>query len=424
MSDDPETIRERLPSFFQKRVCWSALTALAMVLIGAVMVGVVYLFSWVLGQLQPVLVPIAVAGIIAYLLDPLIERMVKRGAPRDRAMMIVFVAFLVAVVALAVIVIVPSVGTAGNLYDRREEIQDSVTASVQGAAESLQARFGDYAVVQSSLEWFRGDGFSNWLKENGGEIGTKIWVAFSYMFQGALGFFGYMIGLFLVPVYLYYFLKESASIQASWSDYLPIKASRFKDEVVETLSEINGYLISFFRGQMLVSMIDGALIGITLMIMGLPYALLIGVFVALLGLIPYIGNLMCLIPALIISLVHFSAPDHQWGWLPQVWAYPVIVVVIFIVVQQINGLVTAPKIVGDSVGLHPLTVIFSVLFWSLLLGGFLGALLAVPLTAAIKVLFRRYVWERKVKPGLPVGEAAVAAAAENGAAAGPEAPRA
>ena len=67
----------------------------------------------------------------------------------------------------------------------------------------------------------------------------------------------------------------------------------------------------------------------------------------------------------------------------------------------LHSLVTAPKIVGDSVGLHPLTVIFSMLFWSLVLGGFVGALLAVPLTAAVKVLFRRFIWERQLRdPGI------------------------
>ena len=74
-------------------------------------------------------------------------------------------------------------------------------------------------------------------------------------------------------------------------------------------------------------------------------------------------------------------------------------IAIFVIVQQINSLVTAPKIVGDSVGLHPMTVIFSMLFWSLILGGFVGALLAVPLSASVKVLFRRYIWERKLKEG-------------------------
>jgi predicted PurR-regulated permease PerM len=127
----------------------------------------------------------------------------------------------------------------------------------------------------------------------------------------------------------------------------------------------------------------------------MPYAIPIGVFVALLGLIPYIGNLLCLIPAVIISMVHFSQTPNQIFGIEQVWVYPLIVIGIFFVTQQLNSLVTAPKIVGDSVGLHPLTVIFSVLFWAMVIGGFLGSLLAVPLTASVKVLFRRYIWEMK-----------------------------
>ncbi len=132
---------------------------------------------------------------------------------------------------------------------------------------------------------------------------------------------------------------------------------------------------------MLVSIIDGVLVAIALKIIGLPNAVTLGVFLAILGLIPYVGNLMVMIPAILIAFVHFSNPAERWDWLPQVWAYPLIVLAIFVILQQINGLVTAPKIVGDSVGLHPLTVIVSMLFWGLLLGGMLGALLAVPLTA-------------------------------------------
>jgi predicted PurR-regulated permease PerM len=134
--------------------------------------------------------------------------------------------------------------------------------------------------------------------------------------------------------------------------------------------------------------------------------MLIGVFVALLGLIPYVGNILCWFAAVLLSVAHFGkiAPgggleNALWG-IQEVWAYPLIVTGIFIIVQQINSLVTAPRIVGDAVGLHPLTVIFSVLFWSLLIGGLLGALLAVPLTASLKVVLRRYIWERRVQPKL------------------------
>jgi predicted PurR-regulated permease PerM len=165
--------------------------------------------------------------------------------------------------------------------------------------------------------------------------------------------------------------------------------------LVSTLQEINRYLVSFFRGQVLVAAIDGFLVGIVLSIYGLPYGFMIGVFMAVLGVIPYIGNILCLVPACIIAYLHAQSADVPFDLSP--WAYLGGVVVIFVVVQQINSLVTSPKIVGDSVGLHPLTVIFSMLFWSLVLGGFVGTLLAVPLTAAVKVLFRRFIWERQLR---------------------------
>jgi len=212
----------------------------------------------------------------------------------------------------------------------------------------------------------------------------------------ALGFLGLILGMIMVPVYLFFFLKDSAAIRDNWHNYVPLKASRFKTELVDCLREINGYLISFFRGQVLVGLIDGVLVGIALEIYNLPYGFLIGIFMAILGVIPYIGNILCLIPACLIGFLHAQgAPDQAFGLSPMGYAFGV--VAIFIGVQQINSLVTAPKIVGDSVGLHPFTVIFSMLFWSLVLGGFVGALLAVPLTAAVKVLFRRYIWERQLR---------------------------
>jgi predicted PurR-regulated permease PerM len=130
-------------------------------------------------------------------------------------------------------------------------------------------------------------------------------------------------------------------------------------------------------------MIDGVLIGAALMIMGLDFALLIGILVGVLGLIPYAGMLICWIPAVLMAIAQFGD-----------WGHPIAVTVIFIAMNQIDGLLIAPKIVGESVGLHPLTVIISVLAWSIVLGGLLGALLAVPLTATLKVLLKRYFWDK------------------------------
>lgn len=440
-----------IPSIFQTRMLWAAVTGLSISLIGAITVGVVLLGGTILSYLQPILVPLAVAGIIAYLLDPIVSWLQKRGITHRASSLAVYVVFLLLVTLLIVAVFVPTFGQAREAYAKREAYGEQVTRLVKKGFVSLQNQFDtgiaeDY--YQQGIEWIAEEG-----PKLGANIGQWLW---SRM-RGAFGFFGYLLGLLLVPIYLYYFLKNSHDIASHWSDYLPLKASRFKNEVVGTLTEINGYLISFFRGQMVVSLIDGALIAVALSLLGLPYALLIGVFLAILGLIPYIGNLLVMVPAILIAIAHFGASSwgtvqgetipvvgevatvlvdggtstapaksgadskratkekdyvvtavsedgaraevmlHAWKWLPNMWAYPVIVLLIFVILQQVNGLVTAPKIVGDSVGLHPLTVIFSVLFWSFLLGGLLGALLAVPLTAAIKVLFRRYLWERRLE---------------------------
>lgn len=426
-----------IPSTFQRRTMWSAITALSIVVIGTIAVGFIMLSGTVLSYLQPILVPLAVAAIIAYLLEPIIAWLMRRGWSHRRAMLTVYIAFVVFVIVLAVSVVVPTIGQAQEVYKNRDSYSEKATALAKRGIDSMQGYFEtgiakDY--YDRGVEWLSTEG-----PKLGGQIGQMIWSRL----RGAFGFFGYLLGLLLVPIYLYYFLQNGHTIAKSWSDYLPLKASKFKDEVVGTLTEINGYLISFFRGQMVVSLIDGALVAVVLTFIGLPYALLIGVFLALLGLIPYIGNLLVMIPAMIIALVHFSATGwgvvqgtekavvgevatvvvdgakadeyfvtqvsddgtraevmlHAWTLvpLPNVWAYPIIVLAIFFILQQINGLVTAPRIVGDSVGLHPLTVIFSVIFWSFLLGGLLGALLAVPLTAAIKVLFRRYLWERRLE---------------------------
>src|SRR5437879_11663310 len=123
------------------------------------------------------------------------------------------------------------------------------------------------------------------------------------------------------------------------------------------------------------------LIGVTLTLFGLNFAPVIGALVVVLTMIPYIGIIICWVPAVLIAA-------FQWGD----WTHPLIVTIIFIVVQNLEGMFYAPRIVGKSVGLHPMTVIVSIFVWGLLIGGLLGPILAVPLTATLKVLLTRYVW--------------------------------
>ncbi|MCW1884429.1 AI-2E family transporter [Luteolibacter flavescens] len=440
----------RYPTRFQLRTLWNAATGVSILVLGALVVGLVWLVGQVFGFLQPVLVPLAVAAIVAYLLEPVVRIFQQRGFSRRWSVVSVFAGFTLMFAGLVAIMI-PLVG--GQIHKFQEQRQaiaatqqpvqtqadqaaldenpaqkkgsfdefivnmlihnrnkhewskpfidpllgppgdpDSdapkatLTAALDEASASGNKQLEPPIVLKETELWSQGKGYIDeilgWVKGGAGKV---------------LGFLGLALGFLMVPIYLYYILNESAAIKEHWHDYVPLKASRFKTELIETLTEINRYLISFFRGQVFVAFIDGMLVGLALTAFRLPLGLLVGIIMAVLGIIPYIGNIITLIPACVLAYFHFSVPDNQHILGSNPWAYVGGVVAIFVIVQQINSLVTAPKIVGDSVGLHPMTVIFSMLFWSLILGGFVGALLAVPLTAAVKVLFRRYIWERKLK---------------------------
>ena len=144
----------------------------------------------------------------------------------------------------------------------------------------------------------------------------------------------------------------------------------------------------------MVSVINGTATALGLVIVGLDFGLLIGLVLCVLGLIPYLGILVCWIPAVIIATVQ----EGTGTFIPSDpgWLFPLVVTGIFVLVQKIDSFFITPKVVASRVGLHPLTVIVSLFMWSLLIGGLLGTILAVPLTATLKVLLRRYVWERRI----------------------------
>lgn len=438
-----------IPNAFQRQTLWTAITTLSITVIGALVVGLVWLFTRIIAFLQPLLIPFAVAGVLAYLLEPMVERLVAWKIKRQHAVMSVFVAATAMIVGVILLVVPALVKQGGEFAETLlgTKAHDGVPAQV-GALQkarvaveayarkqnaSLKERFGvdllhwtppgsETAVPNSQIAGPPAPGTESaaptpgvrttppaadtppelitlqnlisgeWLASTLPNLGKNLWTFISSSVGGFLGAFGFVLSLVIVPLYLYYFLIEGPKIATTWSHYLPLRASEFKDEVVSALTEINRYLIAFFRGQLVVSLINGVATGIGLTIVGLKFGWLIGLGLCVLGIIPYLGIIVCWIPAVIIASVqggsYMIPADSPW------WIFPAVVTAVFAVVQQIDGLFITPKIVGESVGLHPMTVIVSVFAWSLILGGLLGAILAVPMTASLKVLFQRYIWQR------------------------------
>jgi predicted PurR-regulated permease PerM len=413
------------PTPKQAQILWLALTGLAVATIVLLAVALIWGMGQVLHILAPVIWPLAIAGVIAYLLDPVVDYFERRRVPRTRAILVVFAGAVVLMLGI-VGSIVPQVVTESRalisripeytqnvkarvgewvsnpklpsmlnkLVPRRPDSMESnappaaglvVTNATTGAVTTNAPPPGSTS-PDASLFWselFGKDTFksaADWFAKTAPKIGS--WAVDQV--SRVASFFGLLAGLALVPVYSFYFLLEKRGIESHWTDYLPVSQSGFKDELIFVIKSINEHLVAFFRGQVLVAMTDGVCYTIGFLLIGLPYAVLLGVMATFLTMIPFLGAIVTCAAALVIAFVQFGD-----------WQHPGLVLAVFAVVQSLEGFVIQPKIMGDRTGLHPLTIIIAVMVGTTVLGGILGGILAIPLTAAGKVLMLRYVWKKR-----------------------------
>ena len=433
------------PTPWQRKTMWAALSALFVVFLIVIVGAVIWTGANIISFLQPILIPVAIAMILTYLLDPLVTKMSRGGLSRTKTVALLFAIVFVALGGL-IAWLVPTISIQSANFARQVP---AYTERARDRVVDLIYRFDQtFGFLGGGREKSASPSFTNWLvgsaspsppvqptttptasptaatspraiapatetiAPNPSKLTTaerqriqayvekqipnlqrafptlmeKLWGILKKSIGGFLGVTGFLLSLILVPIYLFFLLNEKPRIEKRWKDYLPLRASPLKNEVADVLSEINKYVTAYFRGQLLVCLVDGVLIGGVLTLFGLNFAPLIGVLVVILTMVPYIGIITCWVPAVLIAA-------FQWGD----WTHPLIVTGIFILIQNLEGIFYAPRIVGNSVGLHPMTVIVSIFVWGLIIGGVLGPLLAVPLTATIKVLLTRYVWGPRLR---------------------------
>lgn len=428
------------PSEQQSKILWTAVTGLAIAVILGLISAIFAGIGWLANQLSSVLLPLAVAGIIAYLLDPVVDWFENKRLKRPWAIVSVF--------ALAVLL---QAGFFATFVPLLIKDTKSLASAVPGYKNSIIKKYNDWS-KDHSLENYLPDavkGYLPWLNRtnqtetaettqtnqvakasppvvnsttpntstaspettkpsvdesqgkgldlNADQIGDFVnaaWKGVRSMglwarakIENMASIFGMLAGFALVPVYVFYFLSEKSGIKDNWTRYLPVHESWIKDEIVFVLRSINDALIVFFRGQVLVAMCVGGLLMIGFSIIKLKYAVLLGFIAGVLGIVPYLGVMLSIVPAMAISIVQSDS-----------WLHPAGTLGIFILVQMAEGLVISPKIIGDRVGMHPLTVIIAIMIGTTLMGGIIGGVLAIPLTAALRTLMFRYVWKQ------PVGE--------------------
>jgi predicted PurR-regulated permease PerM len=370
------------PSEKQGRLLWMAITALAIAILLAFLALLLWMFGWVFQRLSSVILPLAIAGILAYVLEPLVGLFERRKIARQRAILLVY-SLGTALFLLGAGTIIPA------LVSEAEDLADKAPTYAKAAWPKLQA----WLMESKFQKWLtsshlQGKGHAAWttqLTESVQSWTEKLLPIVSNWLLAQLtkliSWVSFLIGLALVPVYLFYFLLEKHGIERGWSEYLPVQESRWKHELVFIIQAINDYLILFFRGQVLVAFCDGILLTVGFFIIGLNYALLLGLVAGVLSIVPFLGVILSLFPALLLAALQFGD-----------WLHPALVLGLFLLAQTVEGFYLTPKIMGDRVGLHPLTIMIAVMIGTTLMGGIVGGVLAIPLTAALRVLMFRYVW--------------------------------
>jgi len=387
------------PTEKQAKILWTSVTALAVGVLLALIALLTLGVGWVVNALSSVLIPLAIAGVIAYLLDPIVDWFQKKhGFKRQNAIILVFciaVLLVGGVVGSVVPSLISQVSELTTEFPKQtKKFQLSVSSIVNMGDPAKPTNTSTNAPAKPDWfemprEWIKNVGVTNEkVREFMVDAVAKISAWGLEQLKKVMSLFGFLAGLALVPVYVFYFLLEKQGIKRNWTDYLPVHESQVKEEIVFVLHSINDCLIVFFRGQVLVAMCVGALLTTGFLVIGLEYAILLGVMAGLLSIIPYLGVALSIIPAFVLSMIQFVPDD---GWLK-----PILVLVVFAAVQTMEGLFISPKIIGDRVGLHPLTIIVAVMVGTTLLGGIMGGVLAIPLTAALRTVMFRYVWKDRV----------------------------
>lgn len=324
-------------------------------------VGVVFIV--VLWTLQPMLLPFVAGGVIAYFLDPVVDRLVALRAPRWLGTVLALLGFILAVVLLMVL-IVPLL---------QSQIQ-TLAQALPGYIATVQAK-----VMPGVYDWLHklSPKDVERLREAAGNYaGTAVgWLGefLRDMVTKSVALFDVLKLLVITPLVAFYLLRDWPKVTHTVDMLVPRNQHGIFRRAVE---EIDRTLSGFIRGQALVCLALGVIYGVGLSLVGLEYGATIGIIAGVLSFIPYVGSSFGLIVSMVLAFIQFDQASDI-----------IMVFSVFMVGQILEGYVLTPKLVGDRVGLHPVWILFALFAGGSLLG-FLGVLIAVPVAAILGVLIR------------------------------------
>ncbi len=350
----------------------AAVTILSVGVIVSALLALAFLVSLFLRAFSSVFLPLAVAGVLALVVKPYYAWFLTRLKLRPAlAVILVFASLLLPVILLLSFFGAVLASQAQELFSRLPEWFASTKAWAFERiplATEIWERYGLEARLRSALEGQVSSLVSGLQTFGGGAVsaGAKVMRAVGELFSWAV-----------LPVYFAFFLMMRPPGRLA-DNALPFLKPETREDVVYLVKEFISIIVSFFRGQMLVALLQGLLFALGFGIAGLRYGFILGLVLGFLNVVPYLGSMIGL--AVCLPLAFFQ---EQGGWTTLV-----AVVAVFAVVQLIEGYLLTPRIMGEQTGLHPMVIMVSIFFWGSALGGILGMILAIPLTAFLVVFWR------------------------------------
>ncbi len=320
-----------------------------------------------------VVIPFFVAFALAYLLDPLVDRMEKWKISRTLSVVSLMTLFFASILGAGLLVFpmlrLQAESLAKNLPEYIQVVQNWLRPVLEKVAGLDQAKIQD--LLNEGMARF-------------GELPLRVLTfVSSFLWDSLSNLFDMILmaaNLVIIPVVMFYLLRDYDKIIEK---ILALVPPRLKESIVDTVSEIDRVLANFVRGQLMVAFLMGALYSIGLYAAGTPMSLFIGFLAGFANLVPYLGIIVGFVPAALLTYLQVQE------WMPIFW-----VMGVFGVVQMLEGMVITPRILGENIGLHPVAVIFAVLLGGELFG-LTGIILGVPAVAVLNVLLRRGILQYK-----------------------------
>ena len=341
-------------------------------------IALIWGMVWLLGYLSDVLIPFAIALLLAYLMNPLVVLIQKKVKRRPVAVALtLFIVFSVVLTALLILVpvIVREITHMGRLISDMMGQSDLAERASKRIPPDILKALKDFISRQNMQDLFTTEKLVQLVQTALNKVFPGVWRFITGTTSFVFGFIGFAV----VGLYLVFLLLDFQKVRKGWKELLP---PDYRETIVGFVGDFDEGMRRYFRGQALVALIVGLLFALGFGIIGLPLGILLGLFIGLLNMVPYF-QIIGFFPAVLLAVFHALEKGSS------IWAMIGLVILVFVIVQVIQEVVLVPRIMGKVTGLSPAMILLSLSVWGKLLG-FFGLIIALPMTCLLLAYYKRF----------------------------------